>query len=514
MSEIEEDNVDSKLKGQHMMALLFSVGAGILGVLATGGGLEALKQYFYEEQPEIIISMPPNAPEKIKVPPKQTVVEPVEEIEELLSNPDSDVVIDLPEPIEDIPPEIVEVADVLVEGDPIGDVNPSDGVEAPYAGLPGIVSKRCSREDRIQRIAELGGKPESEDSVEAALQWLAENQQEDGSWSKSSDMQKVSLTSLSVLAFLGRCETPVSSSTIYRNAVRNGLDFLVSKALEYDGDIVNNGDKVHESAYVQAVMAYALCESYTFCNEIGYTGIEGLEEAVSKSILAIIEGQNDNGGWVYEYGALQGKNSSKESDSSIVGWSMQALKAAKFTGLEWEGHKEAISGGKKVLLKHQKPDGSFGYRLNQPQNRKSLGLTMAGTLVFQQNIDSSKDEEKDELQAGIDKGIEFFMENVSDLNYKAGGFDASLYNHYYATQVLVNKGGSDWEKYRDLYLKPTLENQHADGNFKIPKNPLATGEYKAGKDGMVYTTTLSVLMLEVFYRFLPTTQTIVVSSVN
>ena len=501
MSELQkiDVSVDRKLKSQQVMVLMFSVIAGILGVLSVGGGLEFIKQHFFREPVEVIFAISVEKEPAIE-PQKQTVEVHQEEIvEDLLTSNNTEVLINLPDPVEHPVVEIVPENIEFSSEDVLGDVSLTDAESSPFR-LPITSSKRCTRQDRLRRIEELGGVAESEDAVEAALQYLVDTQNEDGSWSKGNDISRVSLTSLSVIAFLGRCETPVSVNLGYRNCVQKALDFLVNKAVEYEGDIVNNGPHVHESAYVQAVMAYALCESYTFCSQINYTGVEGLESAVKYSVNAIIEGQNENGGWVYEYG--ENGNNPDESDSSIVGWSMQALKAAQLTGLRWENMNEAIMKGKEVLLQHQQEDGTISYRLHRNSSRKSLGLTMAGVLVFQQHKGDKK---------AIRKGLDYFVKNVPKLDYKAGGSVANIYDHYYASQVMVNTGGRYWEHYRDLYLQPTLANQNPDGSFQIPNSPVLMGSFDKGIKGRVYTTTMSILMLEVFYRFLPTNQNISLS---
>ena len=120
-------------------------------------------------------------------------------------------------------------------------------------------------------------------------------------------------------------------------------------------------------------------------------------------------------------------------------------------------------------------------------------------LVLQQHHGDKK---------AISKGVEYFTESVLPIDYEKGGQNANIYDHYYASQVMVNQGGETWNWYRNLYLQPTLDNQLPDGSFKIPNKPTLMGSYKDGIKGRVYTTTMSILMLEVFYRFLPTNSVI------
>ena len=74
-----------------------------------------------------------------------------------------------------------------------------------------------------------------------------------------------------------------------------------------------------------------------------------------------------------------------------------------------------------------------------------------------------------------------------------------LYGHYYASQAMINHGGTSWKNYNALFRDEVLKNQNADGSFKAPVN--------AGHGGKnaVMRTAFCTLMLEVYYRFLPGT---------
>jgi hypothetical protein len=56
-------------------------------------------------------------------------------------------------------------------------------------------------------------------------------------------------------------------------------------------------------------------------------------------------------------------------------------------------------------------------------------------------------------------------------------------------------GGAYWEYWNKQFQKPLIQAQSSDGHWDPP------GDEK--KHGPVYATTLSCLMLEVFYRYSP-----------
>ena len=53
------------------------------------------------------------------------------------------------------------------------------------------------------------------------------------------------------------------------------------------------------------------------------------------------------------------------------------------------------------------------------------------------------------------KGTKWMTEN-NDFNYKV---DGNLYMHYYASQAMINEGGSTWPKYNKKTMVNLAENQ-------------------------------------------------------
>ena len=86
-----------------------------------------------------------------------------------------------------------------------------------------------------------------------------------------------------------------------------------------------------------------------------------------------------------------------------------------------------------------------------------------------------------------------------EIKFKWAAQNTDLYGHYYASQAMINHGGKYWKDYNELFRDETLNNQNADGSFKIP------GATHHGMGNKHYITCLATLMLEVYYRFLPGT---------
>ena len=69
-------------------------------------------------------------------------------------------------------------------------------------------------------------------------------------------------------------------------------------------------------------------------------------------------------------------------------------------------------------------------------------------------------------------------------------------------------GGSAWSKWNRWFQDEIVDNQSTDGSWPPlgGKSPGGGAQADAGGYGPVYRTTLSVLMLEVYYRYMPTTK--------
>ena len=73
---------------------------------------------------------------------------------------------------------------------------------------------------------------------------------------------------------------------------------------------------------------------------------------------------------------------------------------------------------------------------------------------------------------------------------------ANVYGGYYVTQAKFQGGDkADWSNWNRKMQQTLVARQHADGHWE-------QGDYDNGSQ--VYTTTLCTLMLEVYYRYLPT----------
>jgi hypothetical protein len=350
-----------------------------------------------------------------------------------------------------------------------------------FASIPAGLKSRCSREDRLKRLASEGGNEQCEEAVVKGLRWLKSTQNQNGSWCSTNTE---AMTGLALLAFLGHCETPLSEE--FGDTVLRAITHLVDFSIKNKGYLTDNLQATG-GVYEHAIASYALAEAYTFCSRIG-VDIPNLKESVEQATTIILNGQNKSGGWDYRYDV----SSDRGGDVSITGWQIQALKAAKHTGIEFPSMNKVTSKALDYLSGRQAESGGFGYT-GRPSGNEYNQLTGVGMLSFQMWDKPNAKE--------VRAAAEYISKN-SGLDWKKGHGD--LYAIYYESQAMMNRGGNDWVEFNKKFRDPLLKAQAADGTWPAT----AEGKHGLAGDGgwnQHYRTTLCILMLEVYYRFLPGT---------
>ena len=348
--------------------------------------------------------------------------------------------------------------------------------------IPPSMAKRCAKGDRLERIAQNGGVPACEEAVVKGLRWLKANQNSDGSWSGQSS---VAMTGLALLAYFGHCETPASDE--FGDSCLKGILYLVNIGMKNDGKLADNFTANHWS-YEHGIATYALAEALTFCKEIGQD-VPYLEEVTGKAGQWIIDNQHENGGWAYAYAKTGG-----HTDMSVVGWQLQALKACTHTGIKFQGKGGCINKAFRYMAACQNVSGGFGYSGPNSGVADYFTLTGVGALCYQFWGKANGME--------VNHAVKYIEQNTK---FDYNGACSDLYGHYYESLAMMQRGGESWKSYNAIFRDQVLNNQEADGSWKVPgggqKIRAAAPSYTGDK---VYRTCLCTLMMEVYYRFLST----------
>ncbi|MEO8352150.1 MAG: prenyltransferase/squalene oxidase repeat-containing protein [Chthoniobacteraceae bacterium] len=351
-------------------------------------------------------------------------------------------------------------------------------------GVPSTMAGRMGGSQRAAAMMKNKGKEKSERAVMKGLRWLKDHQNEDGSWAEE---HRPSMTGFAILCYLGHGETPESPE--FGPTVKKGLDWLLAKGTEYQGRMSMTRDgwgEGNEGVYEHAIASYAIGEYYTMTKD------DRFAEVVKQSVGYIVEGQAPDGGWQYRY--AKGPN----SDTSVSGWQIQALKAAHLTGLEIPGVEEALDKSVLNLKRVQAENGSFGYTKPGDRDYSLDGVGVLCTYFVKQDKDRS-----------VRDGIEHMLRQTDkDHPVKYKGKAADLYAWYYNTQACLMMGGSAWSKWNRLFQDEIADSQSEDGSWPPVGGEPPGGELQKKADGAgpFYRTSLCILMLEVFYRYMPVTK--------
>ena len=179
------------------------------------------------------------------------------------------------------------------------------------------------------------------------------------------------------------------------------------------------------SEYGFLIGTYALCEAY------GMTKNPNAREAAEKTLGRIISGQTATGGWNYNMARV---TKDGPDDISFGGWAMQAIKAAKMSGIHIPGMEECIKKAIKCLkTRNYSKKAGFVYRATTNHNGGSGGLGGVGCLCMQL-LGYGKEPEVQNALTVMKDWLPTF-----DRKHMSGG-ESSQYYSYYASQCKYQAG--------------------------------------------------------------------------
>lgn len=472
---------------QHMTGPVISVIAHVI-LLALLGSVVIFEAP--KEKSDINVKM-----EEVEIKPPEEIPEPPEPPEEQPEElTDVEVEIDMPQIDTQVETETVETENVSVDKVSVDVQVPNVLAMKPSNSalvLPGVMGARGEK-GRSVACKRYGALRVGQSAMRKGLKWLAKVQNPNGSWGTSGKYSPA-LTGLALLAFLAHGETP-NSMTYGGTVIR-----AIKKLLEFTKDTKPPRGYVKSdyNAYGHAIVAYALSETAAL------TQIPAVEDAMNETVAVIVEGQNAVGAFDYQY-KQDGRN-----DLSISGWNYQALKAAYAAGSTVPGIEAAIEKsihGIKWFYGNSKWGGGFGY---SDQNVRST-MTAVGVLCLQLLGDGKSSEVKKGLQYLQTKDGGALME----MNWKDPGYKRwHLYQWYYQTQAIFQAyqgKGSEWKKWNKNFQRALTREQEKEGYWENPATKYMKADGHEGNVGnsdlerRIYNTALCCLMLEVYYRYLPT----------
>lgn len=345
-----------------------------------------------------------------------------------------------------------------------------------------------------------GGGPDTEDAVLGALKWLMDHQAPDGrweaagwsarckeggcsgpGWNAGSGAHDVGVTALSLLAYLGNGQTHrYAKPSRFRPVVKDGLRWL-RKQQQQDGAV---GDAARdEGIYGHAIATMALCEAYALTRD------PELKAPALRATEWLVQAQNPGLGW--KYGVRPGHN-----DTSVTGWAVLALKAAKVANLDVPA--AAFEGARNWLARATDTAGSTGYE--SPGGGSSIIRDVADkfddlpantSVAVLCRVLMGERRSHDDLRRGLKLILEErpSLKDPRKINY---------YAWYYGTYAMFQLGGQPWVDWNEAMKETLLPGQRRGGCADGSWDPIDTWSIAGGR---VYATAINALTLEIYYRY-------------
>ena len=330
----------------------------------------------------------------------------------------------------------------------------------------------ATRDPRLRRemIFQEGGTSLTEAAVARGLLWLATQQNPLGSWGFDGRRQRSAGTSLALLPFLGAGQTHLVGR--YKDTVSGGLRYLL-ESQKSDGDL--RGDATHKyGMYVHGQAAIVLCETYAMTHD------ERFREPAQRSIEFIVAAQYPRGGWRYQP-RQELRTRSQRGDTSVVGWQVMALQSARAAGLDVPD--EALQLAHQFLDLVEDDNGAtYAYQ----QGGGSTPTMTAEGLLCRMYLGWQRQD------PALDAGINYLLDRLPT------PAQTDYYYWYYATQVVHHTGGRRWERWNRAIRNTLVDTQRTRGS-DAGSWP-ARGHHNAGE---LYSTSLAICTLEVYYRHAP-----------
>jgi len=347
--------------------------------------------------------------------------------------------------------------------------------------------------NRMEIIRAFGADEDSEASVKAALKWLSLAQSPDGSWNAArfgggtetralgeyrfgtGDRADTGISGLALLAFLSAGHTHHHGD--YKKVVEKGLGYLLREQMP-SGDlsghkqIGNEHSVVNARMYCHSIAMLALAEAHAMTRD------SVLREALLVSAQYSINAQDvRGGGWRYRPG--------ESGDLSLFGWKAMALSSVQRSGIQvpsivnqrMKSFMDSCATGKGGLARYRPGEGA--------PSPTMTAEALACRLLLRFPVTAEARREASEL----------IVQNLP------GSQPDNVYFWYYATLALFQLQDDYWRAWNQALKSRLLESQRA--AYSSEPGSWDPDGIWGGYGGRVYSTAMSCLCLEVYYRYLP-----------
>jgi len=257
----------------------------------------------------------------------------------------------------------------------------------------------------------------------------------------------------------------------YGERINRGIDYVL---IHQQANGLLSNQPQSQPMYDHGISTIMLCECYGMVDEARRKKID---KAIASAVWVILEAQNvpknadETGGWRYT-------KDENDSDISVSGWQLMALRAAANNGAAVP--QAALEKGVAYIRRRAGADGGFSYQGNGSATPARTGTgVLALTLLGQHD--------SREAQAGGEYLITHPPSAANDQFY--------FYAVYYCSQAANQLGDKYWNKIYPPIVDSLIHSQKQTGAW--------SGGAAETQAGDVYPTAMALLALSVPYRSLP-----------
>lgn len=304
-------------------------------------------------------------------------------------------------------------------------------------------------------------------AVASGIEFLAKQQNDDGSFGGGRYGKNVAVTALACLALMADGNLPGRGQ--YGEVISAGTEYVLANCTE-SGLIA--ADAANGPMYGHGFAALFLGEVYGMTTGGPDTQLSArLHEALVKAVRLIEETQSDQGGWRYNPVPY-------DADVSVTICQIMALRSARGAGIEVS--KETIEKAVEYVRKCQNVDGGFKYQWDTGSSAWPRSAAGVASLYYAGIYEDD----------AIDDGVDFLLSNALP---GAGRTSRAhyYYGHYYAVQAMYLAGGDSWAKWWPAIRGELIAAQRSDGSWEDRSV------------GSSYGTSMSLIILQMPKRYLP-----------
>lgn len=305
-------------------------------------------------------------------------------------------------------------------------------------------------------------------AVNRALDYLAREQRRQGYWEANNSQYRVAMTALAGNALL--CEGSTTTSGKYAKNIRDAVNYLVE--MSQPSGLIGYKDDYH---YTYGHGFSMLFLSQVFGEEDDVERRSDLKRVLTNAVVFSAQAQTERGGWGY----VSAKDGNGFDEGSTCITQVQGLRACRNAGIAVP--MEIIEHAKKYINDCTTPEGGVQYSIRGGGTRPAI---TAAALAAMFNAGEYEGEQ-------IKKMLKFCEENVWPGRSQTRYFGHWHYMHYYYAQVVYRMDEKKWNDYFEFISQDILRKQSA------------SGAWKEGQIGDVYTTAINATILQLDNGYLP-----------